>query len=307
MEAYIDNVNALIPWFFPAVAFILGAMIGSFLNVCIYRIPENKSIVHPGSHCYSCGKPIPFHLNVPILAWVFLRGRAACCGAPFSIRYPAIELLTALLFFAAWMVAPPTVALVFFLWISFMICVTFIDLDHMIIPDRFSIGGMFIGVFLSVFIPQLHNVAAPDALAGGFSSMIISIKGALIGSGIILWIMILAELALQKEAMGFGDVKLMGAIGAFCGWQGAVFSLFGGAVLGTIAFVIFKGITAISTRKPTKPQDEEKDASKEEDEESGSQEIPFGPMLAAGSILYLLWLKPYVMAYFDSLSFLIAQ
>jgi len=297
MEAYIDSVDGILPWFFPLCAFVFGSMIGSFLNVCIYRIPEGKSIVHPGSHCYNCGKPIPIYLNIPIFAWLFLRGKAACCGAPFSVRYPAIELLTAILFTAAWMLNPPILSLVLFLWISFMICVTFIDLDKMIIPDRFSIGGMFIGVLLSILVPQLHDIYLQDPFLAGFNGMLISIKGALIGSGIILWIMILAELALKKEAMGFGDVKLMGAIGAFCGWQGAIFSLFGGAILGTIGLVIVKLVQTVTGNKSS-----ENEENTDEDEASNSQEIPFGPMLAAGSVLYLLWLKPYVMAYFDNIA-----
>jgi leader peptidase (prepilin peptidase)/N-methyltransferase len=131
-----EFINEDFPWFFAALVAIFGAMTGSFLNVCIYRIPAERSIVFPGSSC-ACGRPIPFYHNIPIFTWLILRGKASCCGAPFSIRYPAIELLTAVLFFWVWSVYPPVVALMGMLFIAFLICATFIDLDHMIIPDRF--------------------------------------------------------------------------------------------------------------------------------------------------------------------------
>lgn len=297
MREYITSVESIAPWFFPILVFGIGACIGSFLNVCIYRIPSGLSIIRPSSRCGACGKPIPFYINLPILAWIILRGKARCCGAPFSIRYPAIELLTALLFLAAWFLLPAPKALVGFVWISILIAVTFIDLDHMLIPDRFSIGGLFAGIALSMVVPGLHGIEAGDPLMNGIQGLFTALRGALIGSAIILWIMILAEVVLKKEALGFGDVKLMGAIGAFCGWQGAIFALFGGAVLGTCAIMIMQLIRMITPKK------------KNADADTGmiGREIPFGPMLAAGSLLYYLYFGPMVDWYFAQFSWVFPE
>tara|TARA_Y100000588_G_scaffold1352_1_gene1836 strand:- start:383 stop:1276 length:894 start_codon:yes stop_codon:yes gene_type:complete len=284
MQGFVNNFNSISPVILPIFAFGFGACIGSFLNVCIYRIPKGVSIVHPRSRCGSCGKPIPFYLNVPIVAWIILRGKAHCCGAPFSMRYPAIELLTGALFCTSWVLLPPSIALIGFVWISILVAVTFIDLDHMLIPDRFSIGALGVGILLSLLVPNLHSVFSESAILASIQSMFTAIIGALIGSAVILWIMILAEVVLRKEALGFGDVKLMGAIGAFCGWQGAVFALFGGAVLGTIAIGLIQVVRLIRPKKD----------SNAEEERLVGREVPFGPMLAAGSLLYFLYLGPTV-------------
>lgn len=297
MQEYIDSIESIAPWFFPIFSFGLGACIGSFLNVCIYRIPEGLSIVHPPSRCGACGTPIPFYRNVPILAWIVLKGKAACCGAPFSIRYPAIEFLTGVLFLASWILLPAPAAMVGMVWISILVATTFIDLDHMIIPDRFSVGGLLIGVILSALVPSIHQIQMNHALLAGIQGAFTAVQGALIGSAIILWIMILAELVLKKEALGFGDVKLMGAIGAFCGWQGAIFALFGGAVLGTIAIMIIQLIKLVTPKKNTG----------EDDEGMIGKEIPFGPMLAGGSLLYYLYLGPMVDEYFGQFSWVLTQ
>ena len=177
-------------------------------------------------------------------------------------------------------------------WIAILIPVTFIDLDHMIIPDRFSIGGLFIGLALSSIVPEIHGIETVNPLVGGIQGFFTAMIGALIGSAVILWIMILAEIVLKKEALGFGDVKLMGAIGAFCGWQGAIFALFGGAVLGTIAIIIVQLVNLLRPKK-------------DDSEEGGGmigREIPFGPMLAGGSLLYYLYLAPQVDQYFAQFS-----
>ena len=236
-------INLEFPWFFRSLAFMLGAVVGSFLNVCIYRIPVGRSIITPGSRC-ACGRPIAWFDNIPIFSWAILRGRSRCCDRRFSIRYPAIELLTALLFLASWWLLPPLTAAVGMLFCSILICATSIDLDHMIIPDRFTIGAAVVGVIVSLLIPTLHvtpsGFHAGDVMRSGLESIL----GLLIGSGIILWIALLAEVILRKEAMGFGDVKFLGAIGAFVGWQGAVFSIFGGAVIGTIAVGVYPRLVA---------------------------------------------------------------
>lgn len=288
-------INAEFPWFFATFSFIFGAITGSFLNVCIYRIPEERSVVFPGSTC-ACGQPIAWYNNIPILTWLFLRGRASCCGERFSVRYPAIEMLTGGLFYVSWMLHPPVVATIGFLFIAFLICSTFIDLDHMIIPDRFSIGGMVIGVLLSIMFPSLHGVEGMPIL-GNIESGVRSIIGALIGAGLVYWIAVLGEIVFRKPAMGEGDVKFVGFIGAFCGWQGAVFAMFGGAFIGSIVLLPMLLLGRIFGWGTTSAVETEDGEEGEQTVAFGSQ-VPFGPMLAVGGLVYFLGFDHYVDAYF---------
>ncbi|TVP80232.1 MAG: prepilin peptidase [Puniceicoccaceae bacterium] len=292
-----EIINQDFPWFFAGLAAIFGALTGSFLNVCIYRIPEERSIVFPGSHC-ACGRPIPFYHNIPIFSWLLLRGRASCCGARFSVRYPAIELLTAVLFLWVWLIYPPVVAVIGMLYIAFLICATFIDLDHMIIPDRFSIGGMVIGVVLSFAFPVLHGVEGLPVVAN-IHAGIIAIIGALVGAGLVYWISVLGEIVFRKPAMGEGDVKFVGFIGAFCGWQGAVFAMFGGALIGSIVLLPYLLLARLFGWGAPAPDGSDAEEDSEEALAIGTQ-VPFGPMLALAGLLYFLGLHAYVDAYFES-------
>ena len=289
-------INADYPWFFAAFSFIFGAIVGSFLNVCIYRIPAERSVVFPGSTC-ACGKPIAWYNNIPILTWVFLRGRASCCGEKFSARYPAIELLTAVLFYASWVMHPPVVAMIGFLFIAFLICSTFIDLDHMIIPDRFSIGGMLIGVLLSILFPSLQGVEGQPIIAN-IESGVHSIIGALIGAGLVYWIAVLGEIVFRKPAMGEGDVKFVGFIGAFCGWQGAVFAMFGGAFIGTLILLPVLLLGRIFGWKQRGGTSGSEAAEESDESVAFGSKVPFGPMLAVGGLVYFLGFDRYVDAYF---------
>ncbi len=278
--------HAAFPWFFPTAALLVGACVGSFLNVVIYRLPKEESIVTPGSHC-ACGTPIRWHDNIPILSWLLLRGRARCCGRSFSFRYPAVELLTALLFLACWLRFPPAVAACACLFVSCLIAATFIDLDHFIIPDVFTIGLGVVGVLLSAVVPALHGHTGDFFLADSVRGLVSGLQGLLIGSGLVLWIALIAEVVLRKEAMGFGDVKFVGAIGAFCGWQGAVFTIFGGAIVGTVWFVIsIVWEKATGRRAPVAPPSETPEG-EAAPLEFGAH-VPFGPMLAIAGALYLL-------------------
>ena len=302
--------NAAFPWFFPLCAFVFGACIGSFLNVCIYRLPAGQSIVTPGSHC-ACGEPIRWYDNIPIVSWFMLRGRARCCGRRFSFRYPLVEMLTAALFLACWLLFPPAKAFCGMLLCAALICATFIDLDHMIIPDAFTIWLAVAGVLLSVVLPSLHGRAHELMIIASLRSGLDSIVGLLVGSGIVLWIALVAETVLKKEAMGFGDVKFVGAIGAFTGWQGAVAAVFGGAVIGTLWFagaLLWQGLFRRSAAPagPAAPASAPAPA-------GGSVEagpppaaapvgfgvhVPFGPMLALGALVYFLFAHWWVDAYF---------
>jgi leader peptidase (prepilin peptidase)/N-methyltransferase len=297
------DVAAAHPWFFPSLVFVYGACIGSFLNVVIYRVPAGRSVVRPGSAC-ACGAPIAWHDNIPIFSWILLRGRARCCGRPFSARYPLIELLTAGLFLACWVRFPPAAAVCGWVLIGSLICATFIDLDHMVIPDVFTIGLAIEGVVLSVLVPSLHGQQSGVFLVDSLRSASDSVIGMVAGSGVVLWIALLAEAALKKEAMGFGDVKFVGAIGAFCGWHGAVFSIFGGAAVGTVwlgtalAWQRLSGKPASSAPRAETPDGKPADLGL-------GVHVPFGPMLAIAGALYLLVFRGWVDAWFAELTSLL--
>lgn len=296
------EISTAFPWFFPAWAFVFGACIGSFLNVCIYRIPKGESVVTPGSHC-GCGRPIAWHDNIPILSWLLLRGRARCCGRPFSFRYPFVELLTGALFLACWLLFPPAKALGGMVLVSIVLCATFIDHDHMIIPDAFTIGGGVAGVALALVLPGLHDQAHELFFVASLRSGLDALLGMFVGSGLVLWIALVAEAVLKKEAMGFGDVKFLGALGAFTGWQGAVFAMFGGAIIGCLWFALallwqkFSGKAAGGARLETPD-------GQQTDRVGLGVHVSFGPMLGLGALLYFLVLQEWVDGYFASVRFL---
>ncbi len=301
-SAAFAEFSASLPWFFPALAFVFGALIGSFLNVVIYRVPAEKSIVRPGSHC-ACGAPVAWHDNIPIFSWLLLRGRARCCGRRFSIRYPFVELLTALLFLECWLLFPPAKAVCGMAFLGVLICASFIDLDHFIIPDAFTIGAGLAGLLLSVLVPALHGQSSDIFIIDSLRSGVIAFKGLLIGSGLVLWIGLVAEAVLKKEAMGFGDVKFVGMIGAFCGWQGTFFSLFGGAVVGTLWFALaFVWQKLFPSQKTVLPAESVFDTEGQPASLGFGVHVPFGPMLAIAAALYFLWLHPWVDAYFAEIS-----
>lgn len=285
------------PFFFPFCAALFGAIVGSFLNVVIYRLPLEKSIVTPGSHC-ACGKPIAWYDNIPVLSWFILRGKARCCGRPYSFRYAAVELLTAGLFLACALQFGPAKALLGMLFVACLVCATFIDLDHMIIPDPFTIWLAVIGVAAAFAFPALHGVTAEMPLLAHLRSGGVAIVGVMIGSALILWIKLLAEAVLRKEAMGFGDVTFMGAIGAFCGWQGALFAVFGGAIVGSVWVGLARFWMLVAGKSaPIAPRAETADG--QETEELGmGVHVPFGPMLAVGAAIYFLggdrWFDAYL-------------
>ena len=291
------EIAAAFPWFFPTAVAIFGAMVGSFLNVVIYRVPAEKSIVTPGSHC-ACGKPIAWYDNVPVLSWLLLRGRARCCGGKFSFRYPFVELLTGALFLACWLKFPPAVAVVGWVFVSCLVCATFIDLDHMIIPDVFTLGLGVLGVLLSLLVPALHGQHSDFLALASIRAATLSLQGLLIGSGLVLWIALLAEFVFKKEAMGFGDVKFVGAIGAFLGWQGAVTSVFGGAVVGTLWFVIALLWQKIAGQSPAPAALKSETPEGEPTALGFGAQVPFGPMLAIAAVVYFLFLRNFVSAWF---------
>lgn len=349
--------------FWSAVVFWFGCMVGSFLNVCIYRMPIGQSVISPPSHCPNCKYSIPFYLNVPLVTWLTLRGKCANCREPISIRYFLVELLTGLMFLACWLLYggdSAGVALVLCLVMAGLITATFIDLAHFIIPDEVTIGGAVVGFLCSFAVPALHGTMSR------FESLKLSFIGIVVGGLLVEAVRQLGKLAfgkmkvaldgptkiffgdtgvvfpdkempyedifyrksdairfhatrieladrcyinadvalsplklkigtdefppeqnlymeattdklvLPREAMGFGDVKFMAAIGAFLGWQATVFSLvvssFLGAILGGVLIVLKR--------------------------HERSNPIPFGPYIAAAAAIWIFAGRP-IMGWFQ--------
>jgi leader peptidase (prepilin peptidase)/N-methyltransferase len=245
---------------FPFFVFVAGACIGSFLNVCIYRIPLEVSIVHPGSHCAACGAPIRWYHNLPIFSWIYLRGRAACCGTKIDFRYCLIELLTGLLFLLLWNKYPSTIFLGYAVFAGGLIVSSCIDIDHFIIPDRFTLGGCIVGFALSALLPQLHNETTAWK---GFTE---SVRGAFIGGIVLLLVAKIGSAVLKKEAMGLGDVKFLAAMGAFLGPLATIFILATSSLFGSLF-----GITFVLQQQ-----------------KSWGTRMPYGPFLALSALFWLL-------------------
>ena len=348
-----SNTWAAVPFhFWSLVFFVFGSMVGSFLNVCIHRLPLGQSIVSPPSHCPHCQYSIPWYLNIPLGTWLYLHGKCRNCGAPISVRYFLVELLTGVAFLGCWLVYGPEsagLALVYALFLSGLIAATFIDFEHFIIPDEITIGGMAVGFVCSFFVPAVHGQAS---LPG---AMKLSLLGTAVGAGLVYSVLragkllfgrekialpadarivfsetalhlpdrdipyeelfyrqsdvitlrartveladrcykdvqvrlspawleigderlnpedvphleaVSSEIVLPREAMGLGDVKFMGAIGAFLGAQAVFFSLMVSSIIGSIV-----GIALIALRK-----------------REWSSRLPYGPYIAAAAALWL--------------------
>ena len=338
--------------FWSVVFFVLGSMVGSFLNVCIYRMPLGLSVVSPPSHCPHCKYSIPWFLNMPLITWIVLRGKCKNCSAPISARYFLVELLTGVMFLFAWWTHgqnSPMLALIYSLVLAGMLAGTFIDFDPYIIPDEITIGGVVAGLSCSLFYPMLH---AQNSIG---SSLWQGLVGAGVGFGVVYAIVRLgklmfgrqrvelpldtkiifsesavhlptgdipygelfyrqsdeivieaktlelidrcyvnvkvrlspkrlrigdeefdpetvhqmeavgAEITLPREAMGFGDVKFMAAIGAFLGWQATIFALFASSFIGATV-----GIIGMSLKGREK-----------------FARIPYGPYIAAAAAIWI--------------------
>jgi leader peptidase (prepilin peptidase) / N-methyltransferase len=210
---------------------LFGLMIGSFLNVCIYRLPRRESIVFPASHCTNCGQAIAWYQNLPVVSWLVLRGRCAKCGDRISILYPIVELLTGFVFVAHYYWLGPTLLLIpRLIFACGLIVLAFIDLRHRILPNPITLGGTVLGFLFSLVLP-------PGWLA--------SLAGILLGGGVLF---LIGEVYLRLrgiEGMGMGDVKMLAAIGAFLGWKAVIVTLvlssLSGALVGFLLLVIRKG------------------------------------------------------------------
>jgi leader peptidase (prepilin peptidase)/N-methyltransferase len=352
------NTWAGVPFhFWSAVFFIFGCVIGSFLNVCIHRLPLEMSLATPPSHCPHCRYAIPFYLNIPLVTWVALRGRCKNCGAPISFRYFLVELLTGLAFLGCWLkfgvrdqpLPALPLAFAYAVLLAGLIVATFIDFEHFIIPDEITLGGVLAGFALSFFLPGLHGAASAGVALGR------SVLGIVVGAGVVYAILRLGKLmfgrqllklepgakviftettlclgekeiayeeifyrrsdtivlaarrvelvdrcyqdvtvrlspatlligeeqldpaavayleascesvVLPREAMGLGDVKFMAAIGAFIGWQGALFSLMVSSLIGASV-----GVTLILLHR-----------------REWSSRMPYGPYIALAAVVWV--------------------
>ena len=358
IEPIFDAHNwELVPFhFWSLVFFVFGCIVGSFLNVCIHRMPLGMSIVTPPSHCPHCQYSIPWYLNIPLVTWLALRGRCKNCGAPISPRYFIVELLTGVSFLSCWLAfgkTSPPLAIVYAVFVAGLIVATFIDFEHFIIPDEITYGGMAVGLVASILFPILHGVhkltdgmwqsALGLATGAGIIYAILRLGKLLFGrqrlklpvdtkivfsetsvhlpdreipydelfyrqSDVIAlrartvelvdrsykdvrvrlalrsgWLEIggerfdphhvpfleavSTEIVLPREAMGLGDVKFMGAIGAFIGWYGVLFSLLVSSMLGAVV-----GVVLIALRR-----------------REWSSRMPYGPYIALAAAIWVFF------------------
>lgn len=277
---------------FAFFSFALGACIASFLNVVIWRVPRGESIVRPASHCPKCNARIKWWNNIPILSWLALRGKCADCKAPISPRYVIVETIGGLLFLAEYLrldplvgngfgIWPPAAVFLLFawIWISLMIVGSFIDFDLQLLPDFVTVGGMILGVihaitkvgFICLYVDPLpHWTQLLSPL--GFS-----LAGLALGFGLLYLIRFVGSKIFKREAMGLGDVFLMGAVGALFGPVAVVFTLIASSIAGSIAGL---GMIACSKLKLGK-----------------FVAIPYGPYIAIGCIVWMLRGPEFVQAY----------
>ena len=246
-----DSITLL---YINVIVVLVGAAIGSFLNVCISRIPEGVSIIHPASRCPYCGHPVRFYDNIPVISFVILRGKCRDCGHPIDRRYPLVEILTAFFAFTIFRhfgIAPIT--LVVFLFVCVLIVISFIDLEKQLIPHVLTLTGIPVFAVLSVLFNGL-----------GLSDVFL---GIMVGAGSLYFVAVYYEALTGREGMGGGDVNLMAMLGAFFGVKSLLFILLVSSLLGAvvgIAFILFKG----------------KDM---------KYALPFGPFLCAAGVVYLFF------------------
>ena len=256
----------LLPYLIEMFIFLMGLCIGSFLNVCIYRLPESKSIVHPRSMCPNCDTLIPFYDNIPLFSYLWLKGQCRRCKVKISMRYPMVELLGGLVALGTYLRFGLTIeTLIYYVFIAALLVVTFIDLDHRIIPDVITLPGIPICFAASFALP---DITYKDALLG-----------ILVGGGSLFLVAWVYTILTKKEGMGGGDIKLLAMMGAIVGWQGVLFTIFVASLVGTLAGLA----VMLQSHKGLKLA------------------VPFGPFLSIGSITYIFFGTPLIDWYFNLL------
>lgn len=239
---------------FTIISIILGAIVGSFLNVCILRLPKEESIITPGSHCPHCKNPIKFYDNIPLISYIVLKGRCRRCNGPISFQYPLIEGITAissLLLFLRYGFSLSY--LVYFSFLAALIVITVIDLYHQIIPDVISLPGIGVGLLTSLINPE--------------NTFINSLIGMLLGGGSLFFVATLYQWLFKREGMGGGDVKLLAMIGAFLGWKAVILTILFSSFIGSIVGIIIMALKGKDFKYA----------------------IPFGPFLSLGATLSLFY------------------
>jgi leader peptidase (prepilin peptidase) / N-methyltransferase len=257
-------------WYFPTFAFLFGTCIGSFLNVCVSRWPGGASVVKPRSRCPGCGHEITWYENIPLVSWLALRARCSGCGNPISAVYPLLELVVGLLWLACVLqFGPSLTALRVAVLATVLLGIVITDATDYVIPDGFTVFGFFFA-FVAAGIGALVGETLP------FASLYDSVMGACVGAGAIAIIGWLGELALKKEAMGFGDVTLMAMVGAYLGSGRSLLTIFIGAFLGAFGFLgVVYPITWLRNRRAGIP--------------FAPPLVPFGVFLAPAAMIALLW------------------
>ena len=260
------NADSLVPmpvWW--AIWFAFGACVGSFLNVCIHRMPRDQSIVRPRSRCPHCRRMIVWYDNIPLLSFIVLAAHCRRCGKPIHWRYPLVEALAGALTVAVlsrFGVTP--VGLIYTAFALSLVAVSFIDLDFQIIPDEISLGGLALGVIASCLVPSLHGAATVAQALGR------SLLGAVVGGGVLYATGVLGTLLFRKEAMGGGDIKLLAMAGAILGWKAVVLTFFLAPLLALVP-----GILVLLLKR--------------------SHVIPYGPFLSV-ALLVALFAGPHIIA-----------
>ena len=270
-----------------ALVFFIGASIGSFLNVCIGRWPAGESVVRPRSRCPKCGHEIAWYENIPIVSWIALRARCRGCGQPISVQYPIVELVVGLGWLAAmWYFGLTFTGLRVAVFGTVLLGIAVTDLKYYLIPDGFTVFGLLWGIGTAIVAPFIET---SPLFAGPWDSLL----GACVGAGAIAIAGWLGEAALKKEAMGFGDVTLMAMVGAALGPTRSLLTIFIGALLGALAFLlIVYPVTAWrrrnrATRAAVVSEETSGEAVQREDD--GAPLVPFGVFLAPAAMLTLLW------------------
>jgi len=236
------------------ISIIFGALVGSFLNVCIFRLPKGESIIWPGSHCPHCKNAIKFYDNIPVVSYFLLRGRCRYCKGSISLQYPLVEGITAVSsLFLIIKFGPSLSYLLYFAFVAALIVITVIDLYHQIIPDVISLPGIGMGLLASLLIPQIT-----------FSNSLI---GILLGGGSLFIVATFYQWLFKREGMGGGDIKLLAMIGAFLGWKAVLLTILLSSLIGSVTGILMMVVKGKDFKYA----------------------IPFGPFLSLGAVISLFY------------------
>ena len=267
LEINPDIFNETMFPFWTFVVFLMGACFGSFLNVCTLRMPQGESVVNVPSHCPQCNNDLAWYDNIPLVSWTVLNGKCRKCKCKIPYRYFLMELVTAVMttvLFAKIIITHQPLNFIFpyFIVTCFVITTAVIDFEHFIIPNKTTYTVIILGFITSAFVPEIHG------MGNWIGGLIYSLIGFVVAGGAFAIFAIVGEKIFKQEALGFGDVKYIAAIGAILGWEGAFYS----TLLGSIFGGLFGIYLMIKNRK-----------------NEGRTEIPFGPYLAAGTYLWILY------------------